>query len=102
MTIVSRKVLYNNEQYTKQVITTYTDKVVTETYRKYLGGTQWMFVKNNPPKNYNGCYMLVYKDSQPRNKYYAQREKCCKEINEMIKFKNAVKEQSSIPKWGRR
>ena len=102
MSIISRKVLYDNENYTKQVITTYTNKVVTETYRKYLGGTQWMFVKNNPPKNYNGCYMLTCRDEQPRKVYYAEREKYCKNIREMTQFRDAVKDQSSIPVWARR
>lgn len=102
MSIISRKVLYDNENYTKQVITTYTNKVVTETYRKYLGGTQWMFVKNNPPKNYNGCYMLTCRDEKPRKDYYAEREKYCKNIREMIQFRDAVKDQSSIPVWARR
>ena len=102
MSVLSKKVLYDNENYMKQVITTYPDKVVTETYRKYLGGTQWMFVKNNPPKNYNGLYMLTCKDEKPRALYNTTRAKYCDRVREMIKFRDAVKDQSSIPLWARR
>ena len=102
MTIISKKVLYDNENYVKQVITTYSDKVVTETYRKYLGGTQWMYLRNNPPKNYNGCYMLTCRDEKPKGVYNTERSKYCKNVREMIKFRDAVKEESSIPVWARR
>jgi hypothetical protein len=102
MSAISTKILYDNKNYMKQVIITYPDKVVTETYRKYLGGTEWMFVRNNPPKNYNGYYMLVCKDTQPRTEYNVERVKYCNNIRNMIKFRDAVQDQSSIPKWARR
>jgi hypothetical protein len=102
MAAISTKILYDNENYSKQVITKYSDKVVTKTYRKYLGGTQWMFVKSNPPKNYNGCYMLTCEETTPRPEYESNRIKYCSQIKDKVNFKNAIKDQSSMPIWARR
>lgn len=89
MTLISKKELYDNENDMKQITEKYTDKVVIKTYKKFLGGTQWMFVRSNPPKNYNGCYMLLNKETLSKEEYETNRRKYCNNINRFVAINNS-------------
>ena len=95
-------VRYDNDNYIKEVTKIYDNKVITETYRKVLGGTQWFFYKENPPKNYNNCWMKICSKEVEKNKYYSDREKYCKKVKKDRNFNVAVVQQSSLPVWAQK
>ena len=80
MTLISKKELYDNENDMKQITEKYTDKVVIK---------QWMFVRSNPPRNYNGCYMLLNKETLSKEEYETNRRKYCNNINRFVAINNS-------------
>jgi hypothetical protein len=90
---------YDNENYFKEVTKIYDHIVKIATYRKVLGGTQWLYLRNNPARNYNNCWMPICEIKMTPPEYHNYRKKYCKRRIELSNWRDAVKEQSSIPKW---
>lgn len=93
------KLLFNNTDYTKVVIleNIHTKKIYIKTYRKFFGGTQFIFKKG---ENYNNCYKLVNQIVMNSEDYF----KCKNSINNKNKLNNlcafnvGVKENGSLDK----
>jgi len=93
------KLLFNNTDYTKVLIleNIYTKKIYIKTYRKFFGGTQFLFKKG---ENYNNCYKLVNQIVMNSKDYF----RCKKSIhnknklNYLCAFNVGVKENGSLDK----
>ena len=82
---------YDNENYIIYETIIEDNNVVTNRYTKHLGGTRC-----------NGNYILRCSDVQKRSEYNKIKKKYCDQYVPTQKFVQAVKDQSSIPKWARR